>query len=80
MINQQACAITKMYPSKTIAALKSEAKLTPALILKGFCQRKYACRILSFYNFILAKDILPAFFQVEDKDAQPEDQLETNLI
>ena len=80
LINRQARAITGMYPSTPIAALMSEAGLTPAHILLDFRQRKYAYRILSLPDSILTKEILPASLRVGDGDAQPEDQPEADLI
>lgn len=80
LINRQARTITGMYPSTPIAALMNEARLIPAHILLDFCQRKYACRILSLPDSILTKEILPFSLQVGDGNVQPGEQPENDLL
>lgn len=68
LINRQARAITRMYPSMPIQPLLSEARLVPAQILLDHRQRMYTYRLLSLPEDHPTKNILPVSFRKGEED------------
>lgn len=69
-----------MYPSTPIYPLLSEAGLIPASTLLDYCQRLYACRLLSLPDEHPAKQILPISLRSGDGSFQPGELPENTLM